>query len=272
MANKAYMFARPGGAILLGEAYGHAAFGFETDEVGTTLVGGVELAGGKTSHVDDAMDFWFELTDNPQIFMASLVPYGRHTRYDMAKILEVDAPNVEAAQAVIKRIKATDYNLLSQNCLTDSIEALQAFGVKGLPGGARPSGVFGGIDASIVPLVEPWPGLLLDVSLYEQPDQFGIRTDPDVDANENASDPAADQGEDSFDGPHPQPIISSILVRKGHLAVYPNQGFDGTPIVLEVGKVFNVKDVKDQVWADKTIRSWFASTSAFDPAEPKTQL
>jgi hypothetical protein len=271
MSYKAYVFARPGGAVIFGEPYGHEAFGFQTDDENTALVGGVELAQGKTSHVKDAMDFWTRLTDNPLNFMSTQVPYGRRTRYDMAKILQVDNPNVEAAQAVIERIKATDYSLLSQNCLTDTIEVLQAFGVNGLPGGARPSGVFGGVQGQPIPLVDPWPGLELDVSLYEQPDQFGIRTDVDADANGEAGDPAANQGQDSLDGPHPQPIISSILVRKGYVAVYPNQDFDGEPIVLEVGKVFNAKDVKDSVWPDKTVRSWFASASVFDPTLPKTQ-
>src|SRR6202162_276722 len=270
MTYKAYIFARPGGAIILGEAYGGLALGFQIDDENTTLVGGFELAGGNAAHVSDAMDFWFALTDNPLRFMSALLPYGRGTRYDMAKILQVDDPQVEAAQTVIERIKATGRNLRSQDWLKDTVEVLEAFGVKGLPGGARQSGVFGGINAPIVPLVEPWPGMALDVSLYEQPDQFGIRTDPNADANENASDPAADQGQDSLDGPRPQPVISSILVRKGHLAVYSHQGFDGTPIVLELGKVFNVKDVKDAVWPDKTVRSWFASASSFDAAMPKT--
>jgi hypothetical protein len=201
--------------------------------------------------------------------MSAQTPYGRHTRYDMAKILQVDDPNVAAAQAEIDRIQATDYSLLAQNCLTDTIRVLEAFGVKELPGGARPSGVFGGVHAPIIPLVAPWPGLALDASLYEQPDQFGIRTDIDADANGSASDPSADQRQESLDGPQPQPIISSVLVRQGHVVVYPNQGFDGDPVVLEVGKVFNVRDA---VWPDKTIRSWFASASTFDPAVPKTQL
>jgi hypothetical protein len=268
VAYKAYIFARPGGAIIFGEAYGHAAFGFQTDDGNTTLVGGVELAGGKTSHVNDAMDFWFELTDNPLLFMSALVPFGRRTRYDMVKVLGVDTPHVDAAQAVTERIKATDYSLLSQNCLTDSIEVLEAFGVTGLPGGARPGGVFGGVHAPIVPLVEPWPGLALDVSIYEQPDQFGIRTDVDADANGVAADPAADQRKDAPEDQYtPAPIISSLLVRKGHCAVYPDRGFEGEPIVLEVGKVFNVREAS---WPDKTVRSWFASASAFDPAMPKT--
>lgn len=267
MAYKAYMFARPGGAIIFGEAYGHAAFGFQTDDGNTTLVGGVELAGGKTSHVDDAMDFWFELTDNPLLFMSALVPFGRRTRYDMAKVLDVDVPHVEAAQAVIERIKATDYNLLSQNCLTDSVEVLEAFGVTGLPGGARPGGVFGGVHAPIVPLVEPWPGLGLDLSIYEQPDQFGIRTDIDPDANGNAADPAANQRQNAPEDQYSaSPIISSLLLRKGHCAIYPDPNFEGAPIVLEVGKVFNLRDAS---WPDKTLRSWFASASPFDPTTPK---
>jgi len=214
MTYKAYVFARPGGAVILGSAYGHEAFGFQTDDEDTTLVGGVELAGGKTSHVSDAMDFWVRLVDNPLLFMSTLVPYGRRTRYDMAKIVQVDNPNVEAAQAVIERIKATDYSLLAQNCLTDTIEVLEAFGVKGIPGGARPSGVFGGISAPVIPLVDAWPDLTLDVSIYEQPDQFGIRTDitdADVGATGNASDPSADQRKDSPEGQYsPQPIISSV--------------------------------------------------------------
>lgn len=268
MTYKAYVFARPGGAIIFGEAYGHAAFGFQTDDDGTTLVGGVELAGGKTTHVNDAMDFWFELTDNPLRFMSSLVPYGRRTRYDMAKILTVDAPQVDAAQAVIERIKATDYSLLAQNCLTDTVEVLEAFGVKGLPGGARPGGVFGGVDAPSIPLVDAWPGLVLDVSIYEQADQYGIRTDIDADANGYAADPIADELKDKQEGEYsPQPVISSILVRQGYFAAYPEQNFQGDPVVAKVGKVFNVRDA---TWPDKAVRSWFASASRFDPAMPKT--
>ena len=60
---------------------------------------------------------------------------------------------------------------------------------------------------------------------------------------------------------------ASVLVRQGHVAIYPDHGFEGQPIVLEMGKVFNVRDAS---WLDKTVRSWFASASAFDPAIPRT--
>jgi len=106
-----------------------------------TLVGAVELQGKSTSHVDDAMDFWTRTTDDPLGFMSSRVPFGPATRYDMAKIIDVAIPELAAAQQVIERINNTNYSLLSQNCLTDTVKVLQAFGVTGIPGGARPSGV-----------------------------------------------------------------------------------------------------------------------------------
>ena len=86
MAAKAYVFARPGGALIFGSPYGHEAFGFQTDENETTLVGGVELGGPSLSHIDDAMRWWTRLTPHPLQFMAAHTPFGRRTRYDMAKV------------------------------------------------------------------------------------------------------------------------------------------------------------------------------------------
>ena len=81
------------------------------------------------------------------------------------------------------------------------------------------------------------------------------------------SDPFADQRPDGQTDA-PQPIVSSALLRCGFVAVYPGNKFSGDPIMLTPGKVFNVRDC---VWADKTVRSWYASSSEFDPAVPQTQ-
>jgi hypothetical protein len=178
MPYEAYIFARPGGAVILGSAYGHVAFGIQIDDTAKTLVGGVEVTNGSTSHLDNAMDFWTQETADPLEFMSSMTPYGQETRYDMCKTLTVDAPNVLAAREQITRIANIDYNLLSQNCRTDTVEILEAFGVTGLPCSARPSGFFGGVHSTIIPLVAPWPDKAVDFSIYMEPDQFGLRYDP----------------------------------------------------------------------------------------------
>jgi hypothetical protein len=260
MPYNAYVFARPGGAVILGSPYGHVAFGIQLDETNKILVGGVEVANGSISHVDNAMDFWTQETIFPLDFMSSMTPYGRETRYDMCKKLTVDAPDVAAAREQITRIASIDYNLLSQNCRTDTVEILEAFGVTGLPGGARPSGFFGGFHSIIIPLVTPWSGSLLDFSIYTETDQFGLRDDPELTADEYVADPTADVN--PFGPDAPEATWGSILLRKGFLALFPEENFAGLPVMVPVGRVLNFRDVP---WADPTLRSWYASATPFDP-------
>jgi len=254
MPYSAYVFARPGGAIIMGFPYGHVGFGFQVDER-TVRVGAVECDQGSTSHVKNAMDFWTKDTPDPLGVMASETKSPK-TRYDMCKIITVSTPNVAAAVAQVSRIESVDYNLLSQNCRTDAVQILEAFGVTGLPGGARPSGFFGGIHATIVPLVAPWPTLQLDFSLYAEPDQFGLRDDPDANANGYVADPTADENPNGPDWPLMP--INSILVRRGYLALFDQQSYTGNVQLVNAGRVFNRMSLE---WQDKTIRSWYASTS-----------
>jgi hypothetical protein len=266
VAWNAYVFGRPGGAIILGSPYGHVGFGFATDEAGSVQVGGVECVDGNTSHISNAMDFWTQITDRPETLMSTLTPYGRHTRYDMCKIIPVPAGDVAAAQAQIERIRQIDYNLLSQNCRTDTVQIFEAYGVTGLPGGARPSGFFGGVHATIVPLLEPWPGINLDISFYSETDQYGVRDDADANAEGYVADPTADERPDGADGP--LPVIASIVVRRGFLALFPEHDYQGDAYEVPVGKVFNWRDVP---WADTRVRSWYASETAFDPSSLATR-
>jgi hypothetical protein len=245
----------------LGSPYGHVAFGFQIDDQGTVLVGGVEVVMGNTSHVNNAMDFWTDEKIDPLTFMSSDTPYKVKTRYDMAKILSVDTPNVVAARSQIDRIRGMDYNLLSQNCRTDVVDVLQAFGVTGLPGGARPSGFFGGIHAAIVPLTSPWPGLSLDFSIYSETDQYGLRDDPEINADGYVADPTADVNPNGPDWP--TPVVGSILVRKGFLALFPDENYSGEAVTVPTGHVFNFRDVP---WPDPRIRSWYGSATEFDAA------
>jgi hypothetical protein len=216
------------------------------------------------------MNFWTRFVDNPLTFMSADVPFGPRTRYDMAKIIDVETPNVDAANVIIDRIRQTDYNLLKQNCLTDAVEVLQAFGVTGIPGGARPSGVFGAEQGTIVPLVASWPtpDFALDVSLYEQPKQFGIRTDVNAETGVLRVEAFADRRQDE-EVDAPQPVISSVLVRRGFFVVYPENSFKGQPVVVPQGSVFNVQSGP---WADPTIRSWCGCDRAFDPAASPVQM
>jgi hypothetical protein len=243
----------------LGSPYGHVAFGIQLDDEGRTLLGGFEVVDGNTSHVNNAMDFWTQETADPLTFMSSMTPYGQLTRYDMCKRLLVEAPNVEAAREQIVRIASLDYNLLSQNCRTDTVEILEAFGVTGLPGGARPSGFFGGIHSAIIPLVTPWPGSLLDFSIYTETDQFGLRDDPEITADGYVADPSSDVN--PFGPDAPVPTWGSILLRRGFLALFPEENFAGVPAIVSIGRVVNFRDVP---WADPTLRSWYASANEFD--------
>jgi hypothetical protein len=264
MAYEAFVFARPGGAVLLGSPYGHVGFGFQVSDT-TYCVGAVECASGQTRH--DLMDFWNLLTDQPQRFMCTQNPYGPRTRYDMCKSISVATPNVAGAQAKMKAISQIDYNLLSQNCRTDTVEILETFGVTGLPGGARPSGFFGGIQAPIQPLLWPWPQFVLDVSLYSETDQYGLRDDLNLTADGAIADPACNQVDDN-NPDAPQPVISCITVRRGSMALYPDQDFKGDPYVMPVGKPVNFRDLP---WPDKTIRSYYASSIPFDAKAIATQ-
>ena len=206
------------------------------------------------------MDFWTQETDDPVTFMSSMTPYGQPTRYDMCKKLDVEAPNVDAAREQIKRMADLDYNLLSQNCRTDTVEILESFGVTGLPGGARPSAFFGAIHSTIIPLATPWPGSLLDFSIYTETDQFGLRDDPALMPDGYVADPTA--AVSPFGPDAPAPTWGSILVRRGFLALFPEENFAGTSVMVPVGRVLNFRDVP---WADPTLRSWYASPVEFDP-------
>jgi hypothetical protein len=259
--HNAYVFARPGGALILGLPYGHVAFGFQTDDTGTICVGGVEVVTGKTSHVGNAMDFWKELTTDPLTFMSSQTPYGIETRYDMCKILNVNESNIAAAMTEVAKLANVDYNLLSQNCRTDTVQVLQSYGVTGLPGGARPSGFFGGIDAPIVPLTAPWPGKALDFSLYEEPEQYGIRDDPDLNEYGYVADPTADQNPNGPD--FPPRYYNSFLLRRGFLVLFPEENYAGTPFIAPVGRVV---DFRELPWPDKMVCSWYAAPESSDPS------
>ncbi|MGD0968738.1 MAG: hypothetical protein ABR949_10660 [Candidatus Aquilonibacter sp.] len=259
MPYSAYVFCRPGGAPILGFPYGHVGFGFQIDDAGMVRAGAVEVKDGSTSHVNNAMDFWTQDTPDPETLMGTANPYGRETRYDMCKILAVAAPNVAAAEAQVTRIAGIDYNLLEQNCRTDVVDILQAYGVTGLPGGSRPSGFFGGISATIVPLVKPWPGIALDFSIYSQTDQFGQRDDPDANDQGYVADPQADKNPYFEDGP--TPVLGSFLVRSGFVELFPEEYYSGEPVKLPLGKVFNFRNVP---WPDTTVRSWYASEADFD--------
>ena len=263
MAYTAYVFARPGGAAIIpGSPEGHVGFGFQIADDGTTTVGAVEVKDGSTSHINNAMDFWEKDTTDPKLSMGTENPYGRKTRYDMCKIVEVPAPNIAAAQAAIKRIQSIDYNLFSQNCRTDTVEILQAFGVTGLPGGARPAGLIGAMRGPIVPLVDPWPGIDLDFSIYTETDQFGMRDDPDPNAQGYVAEPTADINPLFADGPHP--VLASYLLRKGYLTLFSEQLFTGGTVTVGAGSVLNYTQLP---WPDKTVRSWYASTTPFEPYE-----
>jgi hypothetical protein len=260
MAWNAYVFARPAGAVIAGFPFGHVGFGFATDEEGSVLVGGAECAHGHTSHVGNAMDFWTRVTDRPEVFMSALTPYGRRTRYDMCKIIPVAHGAVDEAQAQIDRIAQIDYNFTSQNCRTDTVQILEAYGVTGFMGTSNPGKFFGHIPQTAIPLVAPWPDLAVDVSFYTETDQFGLRDDPDANAEGYVADPAADERPDGLDGP--LPVIASILLRRGHLALFSEQDYRGNAHVVPLGRVFNFRDVP---WADTRVRSWYASADAFDP-------
>ncbi|MHB8432670.1 MAG: hypothetical protein ACYDCA_03580 [Candidatus Tyrphobacter sp.] len=262
MSYNAYVFTRPGGADILGFPYGHVAFGFQTDDNGIISVGGVEVVTGKTSHVDNAMDFWTRQTTDPLGFMSSQTPCGFETRYDMCKVLPVASPNIDAATAQIERIRNTNYNILSQNCRTDVVEVLEAYGVTGLPGGARPSGFFGGIHAAIVPLTAPWPGRELDFSIYGEPDQYGFRDDPQPNAQGYAADLAADQNPNGPDWP--ARYYGSFLVRRGFLTLFPDENYSGQSTPVPTGSVLNARDLP---WPSKMVGSWYATAA---PHESQT--
>ena len=257
MSYNGCVFCRPAGAVILGFPYGHVGFGFQVDDH-TYCVGAVEVVNGQTRH--DLMNFWTALTDDPLRFMCTQNPYGPLTRYDMAKMVAVPSPVVAAAQSKMKTISQIDYNLFSQNCRTDTVEILEAYGVTGLPGGSRPSGFFGGVAAPIQPLLLPWPTYMLDVSLYTQTDQFGLRDDVNLTEDGVIADPACNQRADG-NPDAPQPIVSCVAVRRGYVALYPDQSYQGEPVQLSAGQIKNFRDLP---WADKTIRSYCASSQPFD--------
>jgi len=263
MVYKAYVFARPGGAAIIpGSPEGHVGFGFQITDDGTTTVGAVEVKDGSTSHVNNAMDFWTKDTAEPKLVMGTANPYGRETRYDMCKVLEVSTPDVPAAQAAIAQIRSKDYDLFKQNCRTDTVQILQAYGVTGLPGGARPAGLIGAMRGPIIPLVAPWPGLDLDLSIYTETDQFGTRDDPDPNAEGYVAEPTADINPLFADGP--RPVLASYLLRNGHLTLFSEQFFTGGTVTVGAGSVLNYTKLP---WPDKTVRSWYASTTPLEPYE-----
>ncbi|MFN8445229.1 MAG: hypothetical protein U0175_30855 [Caldilineaceae bacterium] len=104
---------------------GHVGWAFAQGE-GIFSVGSVENHHGGLITDASHMGFWRLTTDNPIAPM-----FERH--YDEVKIIEVEQADPFTAQGVVNWVSKQAYEAIGRNCMDDTYDVLQAYGVSNLP-------------------------------------------------------------------------------------------------------------------------------------------
>lgn len=125
---------------------GHVGVGFQNDD-GTWTIGAVENSGGSPVVLDQkglmgteigASDGQSPFSDNDawveqNLDLKDAEAKFRSLGYDGFKIIQVSDPNPGNANSVIKDLPKRGYNVVTNNCLSATIDVLNGFGVKNLP-------------------------------------------------------------------------------------------------------------------------------------------
>lgn len=259
----AYVFCRPGGAITAAGVFGHVGFAFATEGY-KYGVGSVENAHNILSPA--GKDYWFVETANPLERAGAWdnVRVGFQTRYDYFKRLTAPIPNVAAARRAADAIQSWPFRAPGKDCLDAVRFVLHEYGVP-MTHQQRfvtvgPNAFFDSLPGSPIAIDVPWPGAAIDASLYTLFNRRGIRDD--------LVSPSATLADDdiSYDptGDRPQIPWSSVVVRRGMLALYSEPGFTGDVHVMRPYDFLNSQDLSG--WP--SIGSYVLHDGEFDPRNP----
>ena len=120
---------------------GHVGVGFQNDD-GTWTIGAIENSGGSPIVLSKkglmASADPSPLSDNgawvgPHMNLKDVEAKFRSLGYDGIKIIQVSNSNPDNANNVINDFSKRGYNVVTNNCLSATIEVLNAYGVKNLP-------------------------------------------------------------------------------------------------------------------------------------------
>ena len=260
----AYVFSRPGGAKTAAGVFGHVGFAYR-DGGNYFMCGAIEEA--HHNDTPQGKDFWYARTDQPFVRMAAHnnVGVGYETCYDLYKPL-YGGGNTLAARRAIAQIVGWRFAAPGHDCLDAVRLVLEAYGIRfnGLEKRTiDPNSFFAMLAGKPVPLNIPWPGSVIDASLYAQYGRQGLRDDIvtfdrrsvifDDDISYN---PASN---------FPQIAWSSLVVRRGHMVVYNKPQFLGAYAEIRPDATINVKQLP---WSYKELGSYVAAAHPFDPARP----
>lgn len=260
----AYVFSRPGGAQTAAGIFGHVGWGFR-DGGKEWVTGAIEMA--HHNPTPKGKDLWWARTDQPLVRMAAHdnVGVGWETRYDLYKPL-YGGGNRVAARRAIARLIPWRFDAPGHDCLDAVRLVLEAYGIRFNDLEKRtinPNAFFGMLAGTPAPLNVPWPGSVVDASLYDEYDRQGLRDDiitfdrQSVIFDDDISyDPTSN---------YPQIAWSSFVLRRGHMAVYNKPGFLGDAVLLHVD---GTADVKTFPWTFKEVGSYVISAKPFDPLRP----
>ncbi|HTU70569.1 MAG TPA: hypothetical protein VMF11_09645 [Candidatus Baltobacteraceae bacterium] len=259
----AYVFLRPGGSVIAGDVFGHVGFAFATAPE-EYIAGAIEMAHHDPS--PKGKDFWHAATREPLVRAGAYdnVGLGYQTRYDLYKALE-GGGNVAAANRAIAAIAGWRFAAPGHDCLDAVRAVLTAYGLRFNGEEMRtvnPDAFFRMLPARPGELNYPWPGSVIDVSIYSEYGRHGLRDDIVAFA------PSVIFEDDTSYNPssgYPEVALSSFVVRRGHMVLYNRPQFRGAASVIRPDATVNLNQLK---WTYKSVGSYVIADKAFDIAAP----
>jgi hypothetical protein len=260
----AYVFSRPGGAVVAGDVFGHVGFAYRIDGF-AYMAGAIEMAHHDRS--PKGKDFWVARTAAPIVRAGAYdnVGLAYQTRYDLYKELS-GGGDLAGARRAIAQIRTWTFAAPGHDCLDAVRLVLAGYGVRFNDLELRtinPNAFFRMLPGRPGDLNLPWPRSSLDASLYTAYGRQGVRDDI------VAFDPSGVIFDDDIDydptSTQPQVVWSSFVLRRGYMAIYNKPHFGGAYLVIRRGSTL---DSKQLPWAYKNVGSYVVASTPFHPALP----